>query len=214
MKITLTFDNGPDEKVTPQVLEILDKHNILSTFFVLGKKVAKPELHALSMQAKAKGHWIGNHTWTHEIPLGELGNVERSFTEISDTQAAIKDLHHERRFFRPFGGGGNLDSRLLSELSSEYLTKENFTVVLWNVVPGDWKDPGDWVETALQQITEQPWSVVVLHDMPTNGAMDRLEDFIIKAKALGAEFVQDFPDTLLPMRNGIASPELSKFIRN
>ncbi len=43
--------------------------------------------------------------------------------------------------FRPFGGGGNLDSRLLSPSALEYLKRGRYTCVLWNSIPGDWKIP-------------------------------------------------------------------------
>lgn len=214
MKVTLTFDNGPDQQVTPHVLDVLEKHQVLTTFFVLGHKVVKPELLALAKLAHSKGHWIGNHTWTHEIPLGKLGNVERSVTEISDTQAEITNLAHPNKFFRPFGGGGILGPHLLSENSRDYLQQGGFTVVLWNAIPGDWKDPKGWADTALEQIQQQDWSVVVVHDMPTDGAMDLLEDFILRAKALGAKFVQEFPDSVLPMQSGVAQPLLTECVAN
>lgn len=212
MKVTLTFDNGPDTTVTPHVLDVLDHHGISATFFVLGHKLEDPDARSIVERARAAGHWIGNHTWSHETPLGALDDTERSVSEIRDTQEIMGHLSHERRFFRPFGGGGQLDDRLLSPASQEYLEREAFTVVLWNSVPGDWRDPTGWVETALEQIAQQEWSVVVLHDMPTDGAMDRLDDFIVEAKALGAEFVQDIPAELTPMRRGVSSPELSSFV--
>jgi peptidoglycan-N-acetylglucosamine deacetylase len=177
-----------------------------------GGKVEKPELFALAEHAHSQGHWIGNHTWTHEIPLGELGNVDRSVTEISDTQKVMESLAHERLFFRPFGGGGNLDDRLLSEKSCGYLEREGYTIVLWNSVPRDWVDTSGWVETALKQISEQAWSVIVLHDLPT-GAMDHLEDFIVRAKKNGAKFVQDFPESVLPLKAGHPDDILSSFVR-
>ena len=71
-KITLTFDNGPERGVTEGVLDVLKKHGIKATLFVLGSKVAQPEGKALAERAVAEGHWVGNHTFTHTRPLGEL----------------------------------------------------------------------------------------------------------------------------------------------
>ena len=70
-KVTLSLDNGLDPDVTPGVLETLARHGLKSTLFVIGEKAATPEGRALMERAHAEGHWIGNHTYTHSIPLGE-----------------------------------------------------------------------------------------------------------------------------------------------
>ena len=69
--LTLTFDNGPEPEVTPLVLDILARRGIHTTFFVIGDKVQRPERRKLAERAHAEGHWIGNHSWTHSVPLGE-----------------------------------------------------------------------------------------------------------------------------------------------
>jgi peptidoglycan/xylan/chitin deacetylase (PgdA/CDA1 family) len=66
--LTLSFDNGPTPEVTPHVLDVLCRHRVKSTFFVIGQKVAQH--HALAERAHAEGHWIGNHTWSHSLPFG------------------------------------------------------------------------------------------------------------------------------------------------
>ena len=63
-----------------------------------------------------EGHWIGNHTWTHSVPLGLLEDARAIGDEIRGTQEEIGALTHPHRFFRPFGQGGNLDERLLNPL--------------------------------------------------------------------------------------------------
>ena len=61
--IALTFDDGPDEDFTPQVLDILKKYNVKATFFVVGEKVEwNPEIVKREYE---EGHEIGNHTFTH-----------------------------------------------------------------------------------------------------------------------------------------------------
>ena len=70
-QLTLSFDNGPDPAVTPLVLDTLARHDIRSTFFVIGNKLVDPAARACADRAAAEGHWIGNHTWTHSSPLGE-----------------------------------------------------------------------------------------------------------------------------------------------
>src|SRR6185295_9075586 len=68
--VTLTFDNGPEPDVTPRVLDILKAHDIRTTFFVIGEKLADPARRRLAVRAHDEGHWIGNHTFTHTVPLG------------------------------------------------------------------------------------------------------------------------------------------------
>ena len=70
--LTLTFDNGPEPGVTPRVLEILRERGIKATFFVIGEKLGDPERRRLAARAHDEGHWIGNHTFTHTVPLGQL----------------------------------------------------------------------------------------------------------------------------------------------
>jgi len=73
--------------------------------------------------------------------------------------------------------------------------------VLWNAIPRDWDDPDGWRDRAIDQCRAQPWSLMVLHDLPS-GAMDHLERFLERADALGARFHQDFPPACVPMRAG------------
>jgi hypothetical protein len=78
--------------------------------------------------------------------------------------------------------------------------------VLWNAIQRDWDDPDSWTERALDQCSRQPWTLMVLHDLPT-GAMDHLERFLDRAEAAGARFRQDFPPQCVPIRSGeIALP--------
>lgn len=199
--LTLTFDNGPDPDVTPRVLDILAERGIKTTFFVIGEKLADPARRGLAVRAHGEGHWIGNHTFTHTIPLGEQADRETAENEIGRTQRAIGDLAHPQRWFRPFGGGGNLDARLLKPSVVDYLTRNKHSCVLWNAIPRDWDDPDGWTGRALDQCNRQPWTLMVLHDLPT-GAMDHLERFLDAAEAAGARFRQDFPPQCVPIRNG------------
>ncbi len=204
--LTLTFDNGPEPDVTGTVLDTLARHGIQSTFFVLGHKLAQPERRTLAERAHAEGHWIGNHTWSHVTPLGQLTDVGETESEIARTQAEIGSLAHPCKFFRPFGGGGNLDERLLNEAALDLLKRERFTCVLWNSIPRDWEDADGWVARALSQAAMQPWTLAVLHDLPT-GAMKNLDRFIGEAKDRGARFRQDFPPECLPLVEGhVAGP--------
>ncbi|MBO4222027.1 polysaccharide deacetylase family protein [Bradyrhizobium neotropicale] len=199
--LTLSFDNGPEPEVTPRVLDILGERDIKTTFFVIGEKLRDPARRKLAARAHDDGHWIGNHTFTHSIPLGQQADADTAENEIGRTQAAIGELAHPQRWFRPFGGGGNLDDRLLKPSVVDYLKCNKHSCVLWNAIPRDWEDPDGWVDRALDQCRSQPWTLMVVHDLPT-GAMDHLEDFLDRAAALGARFLQEFPPDCVPIRSG------------
>ena len=211
MEVTLSFDNGPEPAVTPRVLEVLKQFDVKATFFVLGAKLADPERRAIAKRAHAEGHWIGNHTKTHSVPLGRLRDETAMFDEILDPQALIGELAHPDRLFRPFGGGGEIGPHLLSEAALRVLKNEKMTCVLWNAVPRDWEDPRGWAELALAQCLAQPWSLLVLHDLPT-GAMGRLRIFIDRVLDHGGRFRQDFPPQCVPLLRGEAVASMARYV--
>ena len=108
---------------------------------------------------------------------------------------------HPHRFFRPYGQGGNLDNRLLSQNVVDHLASRQATIVLWSALPRDWQDPDGWVDRALDQVAALPWSLMVLHDLPT-GAMRHLDRFIGLIGERGGRIRQDFPPDCMPMVDG------------
>ena len=211
MQVTLTFDNGPEPAVTPRVLDILGLAGIPATFFVLGSKLADPECRAIAKRAAAEGHWIGNHTKTHSLPLGLIKEPNAVLDEIMDTEALIDELAHPDRLFRPFGGGGDLGPHLLNRAALDILRQQQMTCVLWNAVPRDWENPRGWAEVALAQCLAQPWTLLVLHDLPT-GAMGRLKIFIDRVLDHGGRFRQDFPPECVPIRRGEPTGSLAPYV--
>jgi peptidoglycan-N-acetylglucosamine deacetylase len=200
MKVTLSFDNGPSE-VTGDVLDILAAQGIRATFFVVGTQLVAPGARALTERAAAEGHWIGNHTMTHTIQFGDSDDPDLPAREIGQAQDLIGSLAHPDKLFRPYGGGGILDERVFSPAATDYLQQHGYTCVLWNCVPHDWDRPDHWVQRCLSEIATAPWSVVVIHHLPT-GAMHHLPLFLDRLDALGADVVQEFPDSCVPIRNG------------
>ena len=199
--VTVTFDNGPEPSVTPRVLDVLARRGVRTTFFVIGNKLLTRDARACTERAHAEGHWIGNHTWSHQQPLGQLNDPARVLAEIIDTDAAIGELAHPDRLFRPFGGGGAIGTHLLNPVAVDLLKRERMTCVLWNAIPRDGDDPDGWADRALAQCLSQPWSLMVVHDLPS-GAMNHLEDFIDRAVKAGARFRQDFPPECVPIHSG------------
>ena len=207
--VTLTFDNGPEPDVTPHVLDTLGRHDVRSTFFVVGEKMH--ERRNLAQRAHADGHWIGNHTYTHRVPLGMSAEPGAAVSEIERTERTIGDLAHPRRFFRPFGGGGLLDQRLLNREALTYLQKHAYTCVLWDVIVHDWSHPDGWVERALALVFARSHALLVLHDLPT-GAMRDLDRFITAAKDRGAVFAQDFPTDCVPIECGRLTGSIDSYV--
>jgi peptidoglycan/xylan/chitin deacetylase (PgdA/CDA1 family) len=211
--LTLTFDNGPDPQATAVVLDVLAVRGIRSTFFVIGERLDTPFGRTLAQRAHEEGHWIGNHTWTHSRPLGERTETDVAENEIGRTQRAIGTLAHPHRWFRPSGGGGNLDRRLLSASAVRYLQNEKFSCVLWNAIPRDWSDPDSWVERALSQCMAQPWTLMVLHDI-ASGAMRYLDRFLDLAIQRGGRLRQDFPPDCVPILDGTIVHPIDEYVSN
>jgi peptidoglycan-N-acetylglucosamine deacetylase len=200
-RVTLTFDNGPTPAITDRVLEILDRAGIRSTFFVIGRNLADPAAASLASKAHSAGHWIGNHTFTHSVAFGDRPDPDYAAREIGDTQRAIAELSHPHKLFRPYGNSGLIGPHLLSQAAIAYLLTNGFQTVLWNSVPGDWKDATGWVERCVAQVLENEWSVVVLHDIE-EGCLPRLPELLQRLNGLGVIYEQDFPESVVLTRAG------------
>jgi peptidoglycan-N-acetylglucosamine deacetylase len=200
-RVTLTFDNGPTPDVTARVLDILAQARILATFFVIGRKLDNPATAGLMNRAHAAGHWIGNHTLSHKVALGDRSERDHAVSEIEGAQARIGALSHAEKLFRPYGNSGRLGPHLLSRAALNHLIAQNYRTVIWNNVPGDWKDPDGWVERCVAEVLAQPWSVVVLHDIE-GGCLPRLPELLRRLEDIGVTFEQDFPDSVTLTRSG------------
>lgn len=209
-RITLTFDNGPDPDTTPRVLDVLARHDILASFFVLGSKASSERGAEIVTRAARAGHWIGNHTWSHTTPLGELDET-LALSELNRTHAVLTSLGIGERLFRPFGRAGSIGTHLLNPAAVRWLHEKAYSCVLWNCVPGDWCDPEGWLARGLADCATRDWSLVVLHDLPT-GAMRHLEEFLVQLQASGFEFVKDFPPDCVPILSGKTVLPLSGYV--
>jgi len=210
-RLTLSFDNGPVPGVTEGVLETLRDLELRAHFFVCGKDARDPARRALVERARDAGHRIGNHTLTHSVELGATDDPDAPAREIGAAQEILEGLTDERRLFRPSGGGGVLGPRLLSPAAVEYLRAGGYTLVLWNSVPRDWEDPQGWPERALRDVGEQPWTLLVLHDVAT-GAMKELRRFLEAVLRDGTEIVQDLPPACVPIVGGEVTGSLDGLV--
>ncbi len=154
MKIALTFDDGPHPILTPKILDILKKHKVHATFFLVGENVKNyPDL---AQRILREGHEIGNHTYTHGR-VSERGFFEMR-REIELCEAAIyEQTEYKTKLLRP--PEGILDSKIKS-ISREM----DYSVILWNI------DTKDWAHAAPQSICRNvvehisPGSIILMHD--------------------------------------------------
>lgn len=200
-RVTLTFDNGPVPGVSERVLDILEQARIRSTFFVIGRNLDTPGAAELMKSACAAGHWIGNHTLSHTVALGDRPQHDYAVSEIEGAQMRIGPFSHPDKLFRPYGNSGRLGPHLLSRAALDHLVAEKYRTIIWNNVPGDWKDPHGWVERCIAAALEEPWNVVVLHDIE-GGCLARLPELLLRLEDLGVTFEQDFPDAVTLTRAG------------
>lgn len=211
-KLTLTFDNGPKVGATDRILDILEEKGVKATFFVVGSHLLDPEARALAERAHREGHWIGNHTMRHIVPLGLSQDPDHVEKEIAETDRAIGGLHHPDKFFRPPGKKG-FGPHCLSKAALDHCIDSGHTIVFATNIPRDGEPPyHEWVERALAAVRTQEWVVTIVHDRHLVHDMDNLITFIDRARAEGAEFVQEFPDTVLPMVRGEVRHPIDTFV--
>ena len=188
-ELALTYDDGPNALVTPRLLELLARHDVRATFFVIGDAVRRQP--ALTREIAAAGHCVGNHTMTH--PWLSYAGAERVRREIADANAEIEDVIGGKiKLFRPpHGARRPVVIRIAKELG--------LTTVNWNIITHDWRvQPApSIVEKVRNGIrrnqTHRRGSNVLLHD----GAMDQprmpsvfaTETIIADAKSAGMRFV-------------------------
>jgi peptidoglycan/xylan/chitin deacetylase (PgdA/CDA1 family) len=185
--IAMTFDDGPDAKLTPRLLDILKERNIHATFFVLGNMVqSHPEI--LKREA-AEGHEIGNHSWSH-LPLTKVVQREGGLHhELADTSDLIKqNIGKPVTLMRPPYGATN--PRLSKAIEREYGMK----VILWSVDPDDWKDPGASVVSSRiingwkQSGGTKPGAIILAHDIH-KGTIEAMPATLDALLAKGYKFV-------------------------
>jgi len=198
-RVALSFDNGPDPDVTPAVLDVLRDRGVTAQFYVLGKHLVDPRRRRLVERARDEGHVIGNHSYSHGVPLGQNLRPDAVTAEIAATEALLAPLVPGKRF-RPFGGGA-LGRHLLSPAAVAYLVDHGYSCILWNSVPRDWIDPEGWPRRALTDCAARPHTLLVLHDI-AHACLAGLAGFIDAARAEGFELVCDVPADCAPIVDG------------
>jgi peptidoglycan/xylan/chitin deacetylase (PgdA/CDA1 family) len=210
MQVTLTFDNGPTPGVTERVLDTLARHQVRTTFFVVGQRLLDKSAAALLGEIKSAGHWIGNHTFSHSVALGECADEHEAYREIEDAQSLIGHWANQEKLSRPYGKDGVLGRHLFSNAALSHLRRNEYTTVIWNLVPGDWRNPQNWDADCIAALNSTSWAIVVLHDID-DACLGRLPDFLARVADLGVRVEQSFPDSVIVTRRGqlvTLSPDL------
>ena len=130
-QIALTFDDGPNDPHTFTLLDVLSRHNVQATFFLIGRYVRqRPDI---VREIAQRGHAIGNHTFTH--PLLTLRSAAQTRDEITKCHDAINDAigPHSNLFRPPWGGRRPGTFRIVRELGLE--------PVMWSITGYDWNAP-------------------------------------------------------------------------
>jgi peptidoglycan-N-acetylglucosamine deacetylase len=153
-QLALTYDDGPNDPHTLNLLDVLAKHDVKATFFLIGKHVAaKPEI---ARRIAAAGHTIGNHTYTH--PNLFFCGAARIRQELSDCEKVLADTvgEHSTLFRPPFGARRPAVLSIAREMG--------LTPVMWTVTCYDWRvTTADRVERhALRQIRGA--DLILMHD--------------------------------------------------
>ena len=210
-EVALSFDNGPDPEVTPMVLDVLARRGVKASFFVLGMHLASRERMKLAERAVAEGHRVGNHSYTHRVPLGLDTTPEAVEREIGATERILGALAQNPKLFRPFGGGGKIGPHLLSPAAVEHLTANHYTCVLWNSVPEDWIDQDAWCGRAIADAASREHTLVVMHDILPR-AMTHLDGFIGALLDAGHRITDTFPAECVPIEGGEIVRDISGFV--
>ncbi|KXH82082.1 hypothetical protein AU377_05555 [Sporosarcina sp. HYO08] len=181
-KIALTFDDGPDSLITPQILDVLKAKGVPATFFVVGNQVSTfPQL---AKRMVNEGHTIANHTWDHP----ELSKLYTSqvIEQITSTNKIIKNVTgvNAALFRPPYGDYTAADALIFERLG--------FKNILWSV------DTIDWNGTSADEILKivhrdkSPGGIVLQHNFQNQklaGTIKALPQMIDQLRAEGYTFV-------------------------
>jgi len=166
--ITFTFDDGPDHRTTPVLLDQLDRYGIKATFFVNGhrfhhRSASGDENQAVLRDVHRRGHFIGNHTFSHKdvTTLDEQGWRQ----EVVQVEQLVRAVTGRRPWlFRPPFGRTDTET-------SARLVAEGYSIVMWNLDPEDWRaaTPEQLLERTISVVQQNPQGgVLLLHDTNRN----------------------------------------------
>ena len=183
----LTFDDGPNPRVTPKLLALLDKHHVTATFFVLGKYVERYP--ALTQEIVAAKHTIGNHTYSHSNLL--FFSHQQIINELERCEDAVEAATGQRMSIvrPPFGFRGPQFQSVVRQIGFG-------KTIMWSVSGRDWTiQPSARVMRRIQKV--KTGDVVLLHDgdhrvsnADRSHMLKALADWIPRCQDEGLKFVR------------------------
>jgi peptidoglycan/xylan/chitin deacetylase (PgdA/CDA1 family) len=182
-EIALTFDDGPHPRDTPGVLDVLSKHKVRATFFLIGMDAERNG--RLVKQIHEDGHEIGIHCYRHlPFPWENPQTLRSHLVVIRHTIAGLCSLAPEaiRGVRPPYGLFNAKTLSLINELA--------LRPVMWNCIPPHFLQPLSW---SIRQVMEAvvPGSIIVLHDGHGHGRKTAhiVDTVVPQLQARGFEFV-------------------------
>lgn len=196
--VTLTFDDGPHNVLTPRVLDVLKEEKVKGTFFVLGERFQggkdnpnNKTAYSLLDRMKKEGHLIGSHTY-HHLAHSKL-SPESMKDNITKPNALLKDyLSPILRL--PYGDGSFRSSneavQRKNDIVMDTVKKAGFTHVGWDIDTNDWdkKKHATLLSSTLKQICSAHGGVILFHDIQAN-TVSHLQEWIRAIKAQGHPIV-------------------------
>ncbi|ELK45604.1 polysaccharide deacetylase family protein [Bacillus sp. SB49] len=154
--VAITFDDGPSETYTPEILDLLAKYDAKATFFVMGSRAEEnPEV---IRQTALAGHEIANHTYSHgNIPRMSTTEIKEDLNRTNDVIEGITNT--STTLFRP--PGGYYDTRIINAVNEEGYT---FVLWSWHQDTYDWKQPGAGKIVANVLTKVQNGDIILFHD--------------------------------------------------
>ena len=183
--VALTFDDGPSEPVTRQILDLLDRYSAPATFFVTGVNAAR--LPEMIKEIIARGHTIGNHSFHHD-PFLMLKGSKVIYQEISAAQEVLQKIGVHAIAFRPPVG-------IVNPQLAPLLEKLNMYCLTFSCRAGDYgnRRVKDISRKILKKVKAD--DIILLHDVPPRGNADQqillkeIENLLSGLKAKGLEVV-------------------------
>jgi peptidoglycan/xylan/chitin deacetylase (PgdA/CDA1 family) len=178
-KVALTFDDGPDEKTTSEILDILEKHQIKATFFCIGNKIEENK--DILKRISDNGHIIGNHSWSHAF-FFDFFTPGKMILEINKTGAIIEKVTGKYvNIFRPPYGVTN-------PFLSKAIKKTRHTVIGWSLRTLDTIQESEKVLEKLEKQLKNG-DIILLHDTQQE-TVRLLDNAIMVIKNKGLEIVR------------------------
>ena len=174
--IYLTFDDGPSDRVTPKILDVLKEENLKATFFIIGKN-AETRKYLIKREIE-EGHTVAVHTYSHEYK-NIYASPDKLLEDIDKCNAVIKEISGKTSTLYRFPGGSyGLSTSLINAV-----TEHGMRYIDWNASTRDAEfvnpKPAQLVKASVTTPSNSDFIVLLAHDSTTKTATaEALKDII------------------------------------